>query len=85
MKTAKIAVDSCYVLRQFLTPLPSIDFREIRGLTVTQGLACPVIKKTSVRVNTAIIHSRVLQAAPFTVQSTLDFQNTTRIELNAAT
>ena len=32
METAKIAVDSCYVLRQFLTPLPSIDFREIRGL-----------------------------------------------------
>ena len=31
METAKIAVDSCYVLRQFLTPLPSIDFREIRG------------------------------------------------------
>jgi hypothetical protein len=32
VETAKIAVDSCYVLRQFLTPLPSIDFREIRGL-----------------------------------------------------
>ena len=32
METVKIAVDSCYVLRQFLTPLPSIDFREIRGL-----------------------------------------------------
>jgi hypothetical protein len=32
LETAKIAVDSCYVLRQFLTPLPSIDFREIRGL-----------------------------------------------------
>ena len=29
---AKIAVDSCYVLRQFFTSLPSIDFREIRGL-----------------------------------------------------
>jgi hypothetical protein len=29
------AVDSCYVLRQFLTSLPSIDFREIRGLTVS--------------------------------------------------
>ena len=28
VETAKIAVDSCYVLRQFLT----IDFREIRGL-----------------------------------------------------
>jgi hypothetical protein len=32
VETAKIAVDSCYVLRQFLTPLPPIDFREIRGL-----------------------------------------------------
>ena len=32
VETAKIAVDSCYVLRQFLTPLPLIDFREIRGL-----------------------------------------------------
>ena len=32
VETVKIAVDSCYVLRQFLTPLPSIDFREIRGL-----------------------------------------------------
>jgi hypothetical protein len=32
VETAKIAVDSCYVLRQFLTQLPSIDFREIRGL-----------------------------------------------------
>jgi hypothetical protein len=32
VETAKIAVESCYVLRQFLTPLPSIDFREIRGL-----------------------------------------------------
>ena len=32
VEIAKIAVDSCYVLRQFLTPLPSIDFREIRGL-----------------------------------------------------
>jgi hypothetical protein len=30
----EIAVDSCYVLRQFLTPLPSIDFREIRGLHI---------------------------------------------------
>jgi hypothetical protein len=36
VETAKIAIDSCYVLRQFLTPLPSIDFREIRGLGVTQ-------------------------------------------------
>jgi hypothetical protein len=34
VETAKIAVDSCYVLRQFLTPLPSINFREIRGLIV---------------------------------------------------
>jgi hypothetical protein len=32
VETAKIAVDSCYVPRQFLMPLPSIDFREIRGL-----------------------------------------------------
>jgi hypothetical protein len=34
VETAKIAVDSYYVPRQFLTPLalPSIDFREIRGL-----------------------------------------------------
>jgi hypothetical protein len=29
VETAKIAVDSCYVLPQFLTPLPSIDFREM--------------------------------------------------------
>jgi hypothetical protein len=35
VETVKIAVDSCYVLRQFLTPLPSIDFREIRGLVTT--------------------------------------------------
>ena len=35
VETTKIAVDSCYVLRQFLTPLPSIDFREIRGLLET--------------------------------------------------
>ena len=34
VETAKIAVDSCYVPRQFLTPLPSIDFREIRGLVL---------------------------------------------------
>ena len=32
VETVKIAVDRCYILRQFLTPLPSIDFREIRGL-----------------------------------------------------
>jgi hypothetical protein len=32
VETAKISADSCYVLRQFLTPLPLIDFREIRGL-----------------------------------------------------
>ena len=38
METAKIAVDSCYVLRQFLTPLPSIDFREIRGLLSTMAV-----------------------------------------------
>ena len=37
VETAKIAVDSCYVLRQFLTPLPSIDFREIRGLVLIQS------------------------------------------------
>ena len=35
VETAKIAIDSGYILRQFLTPLPSIDFREIRGLTST--------------------------------------------------
>jgi hypothetical protein len=40
VETAKIAVDSCYVPRQFLTPLPSIDFREIRGLVQTTGSAC---------------------------------------------
>ena len=34
VETSKIAVDSCYVLRQFLTSLPSIDFREIRGLVL---------------------------------------------------
>jgi hypothetical protein len=38
VETAKIAVDSCYVLRQFLTPLPSIDFREIWGLAAKPGL-----------------------------------------------
>ena len=32
VETVKIVVDSCYVLRQFLTPLLSIGFREIRGL-----------------------------------------------------
>jgi hypothetical protein len=35
LKTAKIAIDSCYIPRQFLTPLPSIDFREIRGMPLT--------------------------------------------------
>jgi hypothetical protein len=35
VETAKIAVDSCNVPRQFLTQLPSIDFREIRGLVIT--------------------------------------------------
>jgi hypothetical protein len=38
VETAKIAVDSCYVLLQFLTPLPSIDFREIRGLDSEHNL-----------------------------------------------
>jgi hypothetical protein len=38
VETAKIAVDSCYVLQQFLTPLPSIDFWEIRGLLRIQSL-----------------------------------------------
>jgi hypothetical protein len=37
VETAKIAVDSCYALRQFLTPLPSIIFREIRGLVHVQS------------------------------------------------
>jgi hypothetical protein len=37
VETANIAVDSCYVLRQFLTPLPLIDFREIRGLVHSIG------------------------------------------------
>ena len=36
METVKIAIDSCYVLRQFLTPLLSIDFREIQGLLQLQ-------------------------------------------------
>jgi hypothetical protein len=36
-------VDSCYVLRQFLTPLPSIDFREIRGLVSTRA-QCNLMK-----------------------------------------
>jgi hypothetical protein len=35
VETDKTAADSCYVLRQFLTPLPSIDFREIWGLYST--------------------------------------------------
>ena len=38
VETAKIAVDSYYVPQQFLTPLPSIDFREIRGLVEGKGL-----------------------------------------------
>jgi hypothetical protein len=42
VETAKIAVDSCYVPRQFLTPLPSIDFREIRGLVHAYN-ACAVL------------------------------------------
>ena len=41
VETAKIAVDSRYVLRQFLTSLPSIDFREIRGLLII--LSCIII------------------------------------------
>jgi hypothetical protein len=36
VETVKIAVDSCYVLRQFLTQLLSIDFREIRRLLQLQ-------------------------------------------------
>ena len=41
VETVKIAVDRCYILRQFLTPLPSIDFREIRGLLGGQGQLPP--------------------------------------------
>ena len=37
VETAKIAVESCYV-QQFLTPLSSIDFWEIRGLLRVQSL-----------------------------------------------
>jgi hypothetical protein len=47
VETAKIAVDSCYVLRQFLTSLPSIDFMEIRGLIRMQDLFCPASCKES--------------------------------------
>ena len=36
VETVKISVDSCYVLQQFLTPLPSIDFREIRGVEIAK-------------------------------------------------
>ena len=42
METVKIAVKSCYVLLQFLSSLPSIDFREIRGLVITVPPRCPV-------------------------------------------
>jgi hypothetical protein len=42
VETVKIAVDSCYVLRQFLTPLPSIDFRESWGLGLTNVYKLPL-------------------------------------------
>jgi hypothetical protein len=41
VEIAKIAVDSCYVPWQFVTPLPSIDFREIRGLVEAAALFSP--------------------------------------------
>ena len=53
VETVKIAVDRCYILRQFLTPLPSIDFREIRGLVLTlianyvQALVVVTVRTTS--------------------------------------
>jgi hypothetical protein len=46
VETVEIAVDSCYVLRQFLTPLPSIDFREMRGLVWDDVLTCIVFHCT---------------------------------------
>ena len=46
VETVKIAVDSCYVLRQFLTSLPSIDFREMRGLVWDDVLTCIVFHCT---------------------------------------
>jgi hypothetical protein len=48
VETVKIAVDSCYVLRQFLTLLPSIDFREIRGLLPTVSNICQCSKLKAV-------------------------------------
>ena len=48
METAKIAVDSCYVLQQFLTPLPSINFREIRGLVKPVAKLAQALKYRSV-------------------------------------
>jgi hypothetical protein len=53
LETVKIAVDRCYILRRFLTPLPSIDFREIRGLVLTlianyvQALVVVTVRTTS--------------------------------------
>jgi hypothetical protein len=66
VETAKIAVDSCYVLRQFLTPLPSIDFREIRGLvhgsstTVQNRVQC---KENSTRSNENLSISKLINTA----------------------
>jgi hypothetical protein len=66
VETAQIAVDSCYVLRQFLTPLPSIDFREIRGLTVCCALlSCALCFAVlcCVRLNwtgCALLHTTIL-------------------------
>ena len=56
VETAKIAVDSCYVLRQFLTSLPSIDFREIRGLLMVYPNIMPsCVLLSSNRHNCSII------------------------------
>jgi hypothetical protein len=56
VETAQIAVDSCYVLRQFLTPLPSIDFREIRGLGDYD--VCDVTQSNITKVHE--VHRRLL-------------------------
>jgi hypothetical protein len=68
VETAKIAVDSFYVLRQFLTPLPSIDFREIRGLCFTPQLSLPTL---TVRYFITVFH-RFLNLLKNVLEENLD-------------
>ena len=61
VETAKIAVDSCYVLRQFLTSLPLIDFREIRGLSCNAPQSALLIFLLVLRQTILLVNEEALQ------------------------